>query len=332
MWGEPYFDRRVAERFAGRNPILYGHEHASALSFRTQKRAGGLCVLRQVMAHFAVADRIADEELERFPEVDSDYERLVRATRRRVNDRKREEYETADLIVANSEFVRRSLVVSGVPNEKVVTIPTGCPGGADPGFERRRTPPSFLSVGHLSLRKGTPYLIDAWRRAAPRAVAAQLRLAGAVQLPPAVLGSLPEGIRIEGPLGAAQLQPLYRQASAFVLPALCEGLSHAVLEALSYGLPVITTANSGAEGLVVNGVNGWIVPIRDASALADRLIWCLDHPAALEAMGAASLAIAREWSRDRSSSLQADAIAALLNGGSPHALELPRFSGSLTGA
>jgi glycosyltransferase involved in cell wall biosynthesis len=131
-----------------------------------------------------------------------------------------------------------------------VTIQTGCP----PVAHEREFPPVrktlFLCVGHLSLRKGTPYLIESWRRLQVSPEVAELRLVGSAALPPSMLNDLPPGVQLEGQLSRSALHELYRKASVFVLPTLCEGLAHVIPEALSYGLPIIATANSGAEGLV----------------------------------------------------------------------------------
>ena len=317
LWTEPFFDRQVARRFAGRSPILYGHEHASLESFRVQKRAGGRCVLRQVMAHYETADRLYDEELERFPAADSASERAMRRTRKQVNDRKAGEYDLADLIVTNSEFVRQSFINAGLPASKVVAVPTGCPAVA---FTARRPPSGtvrFLCVGHLSLRKGTPYLIEAWRRLGVSPQTAELILAGAVSLPESLLRDLPPGLRIVGHLGGAQLAAWYRAASVFVLPTLCEGSAHSVLEAIAHGLPVITTPNSGSDEFVKHGTNGYIVPIRDPDTLADRMAWCIDHPECLGAMGEASWEIARQSGSERSERVHVAVLRSFLNSGSP---------------
>jgi glycosyltransferase involved in cell wall biosynthesis len=69
---------------------------------------------------------------------------------------------------------------------------------------------------------------------------------------------------------------------------------------------VITTHNSGAGDLIADGVNGWIVPVRDADALADRIAWCLDHPVELAAAGEKALETAHARTR-------ADAVAAHVN-------------------
>jgi len=64
----------------------------------------------------------------------------------------------------------------------------------------------------------------------------------------------------------------------FVLPSLYEGLSLALLEAMSAGVPVVATAVSGSEEIIVDGENGFLVPAADSAALAKRMYWVLTHP------------------------------------------------------
>jgi glycosyltransferase involved in cell wall biosynthesis len=68
-------------------------------------------------------------------------------------------------------------------------------------------------------------------------------------------------------------------------------------EALSRGLPLLVTPNAGGEDLVEPGVTGWLVPIRDPAALADRIAWFADHRDALPDMRVAArrMAASRSW-------------------------------------
>jgi glycosyltransferase involved in cell wall biosynthesis len=293
MWAEPYFDDRVAERLDDRAQVLYGHEHACATSFDVQKRHGRLNALRQVNAHYQFLDAIQDEERDRYGSRDVSEWPAIVASRATVNARKQAEYELADLIVANSAFVRRTFLDAGVDARKVVVAPTGCPPALATCPRRDPAKRIVLCAGHLSFRKGTPYLLDAWQRLNVAPDRAELVLAGRNLLPERILAHIPSGVRRVGSLSAADLDRLYEQASVLVLPTLCEGLAHVIPEALSRGVPVITTPNSGAEGLVVDGDNGWLVPTRDADALADRLQWCFDHPDELQAMSERALDTAK---------------------------------------
>lgn len=152
----------------------------------------------------------------------------------------------------------------------------------------------FLYVGALSLRKGFLHLLEAWRRAKP-GVHAELWVAGSCELDIVNRLKAEPNVRYFGVLTKDSLCDVYRQADVLVLPTLCEGLSHAVLEAISFGLPVITTEASGAGDLIVEGENGFLVPEADAEALASVIARSIELRAELPAMGVRSAERAKGW-------------------------------------
>ncbi|MFZ9915186.1 MAG: glycosyltransferase [Phycisphaerales bacterium] len=81
--------------------------------------------------------------------------------------------------------------------------------------------------------------------------------------------------------------------SVFVLPSYREGAPKSTLEALATGRAVITTDAPGCRETVERGVNGLLVPPRDAQALADACLKLADSPAEVVRMGAASAELAR---------------------------------------
>lgn len=167
------------------------------------------------------------------------------------------------------------------------------------GFSRARSGAAsgllrFLYVGTLSLRKGLPYLLEAWRYLKPGSHA-QLYLVGSKELDVVARLKQEPGIRYLGLLSKDELRHAYRQADVLVLPTLCEGLAHSVLEALSFGLPVITTEASGAGHLIRSGENGFIVPSADAEALATAMAQAVERRAELPLMGERSTERARGW-------------------------------------
>src|SRR3984957_3976720 len=85
----------------------------------------------------------------------------------------------------------------------------------------------------------------------------------------------------------------YRQSDVFVLPTLSDGFAITQLEAMSYGLPVIATPCCGA--VVSDGLDGYIVPVRDADALARAIQWYLNESELLVRQRAAALVKVKQF-------------------------------------
>ncbi|MDP2938691.1 MAG: glycosyltransferase family 4 protein [Candidatus Omnitrophota bacterium] len=296
LWAELGFDRKVASRYSGIFSCIYGMEHSSLETFTRQKKQGGLCILRQVTAHGRTIANVIRRETKRFPEYTGPYLRLFLEDIERSLARKEAEYQLADLIVGNSSFVKETFVQAGVAHEKIVVIPTGCPPCSKiPGNAGRGNKPLiFLFVGRQLLRKGIPYLLKAWHLLRPGRNA-ELWLVGSNEIPNTIFKKQEGGIRYFGVLSQSNLARIYSQADVFVLPTLLEGLAYVVLEALSYGLPIITTQESGCGNFVQNGHNGFVIESANPESLCNAMAWCLGHRHQLQGMGEASMEKAARW-------------------------------------
>jgi glycosyltransferase involved in cell wall biosynthesis len=292
-WAELNFDRQVAEKYAGRYQCIYGMEHSSLETFRRQKEKGGFCLLRQVMAHAKSVAAIH----RRFKSANSEvpYYELMESEMDQIVARKEAEYELADLIVANSDFVRDSFIEAGIDAKKVIAIPTGCPEPsgryARSGMGNRSL--RFLFAGNLSYRKGIVNLLAAWKEL-NIGERAQLHLAGPIEMQSLDLNLA--GVQYHGALSFGELQKLYLETDVFVLPTMLEGLAHVILEALSVGLPIITTKESGCGALIQNQRNGLLIKSNDTQELQLALGWCLENREKLPHMGQESLLQAKNWS------------------------------------
>ena len=291
---EKWFDRLVARRHLDGADAVYAYEHAALASFQAQKRRGGRCIYEMPITHHATTTRYLDEEFARFPSVETDRDRHLRRLAPRRNQRKDRELGMADLVVCNSSFTRDSLLRTGVPAEKVVVIPLGAPAVWDAPQPRSYVPFVFLSAGTQSVRKGTHYLLEAWRKVKPRA-AAELWLVGAMTLPPELVAGLPGTVVLRPSMPRRELFDLYRRAGVLVFPSLCEGFGQVITEAMSQGLPVITTANTAGPDFIEHGRNGFLVPIRDSERLAETMQWCLDHPDAMQEISRAAMERTARW-------------------------------------
>lgn len=92
----------------------------------------------------------------------------------------------------------------------------------------------------------------------------------------------------------ADVASYYRDCSVYVLPSYREGTPRTVLEALAMARPIVTTDAPGCRETVIDGRNGFLVPVGDSGALADRLAWFVAHPDQVAVMGQQSRVLCSE--------------------------------------
>jgi glycosyltransferase involved in cell wall biosynthesis len=106
----------------------------------------------------------------------------------------------------------------------------------------------------------------------------------------------------------------YSAANVFVFPSLVEGFGLVLLEAMACGIPVITTPNTAGPDILTDGVEGFIVPIRDIETLQEKLEWCYCHPQELAEMGRAARQKAEQLNWEMYRQKLAHKVQTLLNG------------------
>jgi len=199
-------------------------------------------------------------------------------------------YAIADAITVPSNVARRSFLAQGIAPEKVHVIPYGvrldkfAPTEAPPteGFE-------VLFAGQISLRKGIPYLLEAFARV--RHPGKHLTLAGSVQdNVRELMTKLPtEHVTFTGNLPQPEIAARMARSHVLALASVEEGLALVQGQALACGCPVVASVATGAEDLFSDGVEGFIVPDRDKDALADRLQQLADDRTLRDRMSTAAL-------------------------------------------
>lgn len=290
---EGAFDRRVARKLRRGLGGVYGFEYSSLATFR-RARELGVPVIYDVPAPEPVyVQQLLEREMDRFPELRTDYHRHTAAREDRRTERRREEWHSASLVIAASKMTKASYGNAGLDTGKVRIVPYGAPEPAeDAGSPGEK--PAFLWAGTFSIRKGAHYLVEAWRQG-NFGRHARLKVFGAVDLPDRVLRPLPEGVELGGSIPRSELMEHYRQADALLFPTLCDGFGMVVTEAWSRGLPVITTEQAGASDLLKPEINGLLVQPGSADSVKEILDWCLSHRSALHAMREGALATAASW-------------------------------------
>lgn len=190
------------------------------------------------------------------------------------NEKKRRmlEYEKADYILLPSEFVKNSFLSMGFPDNKLLKVPYGFnsfnPSDKQLGSEKDMF--TVLYVGSISVRKGLKYLVEAFQKLSISNK--KLIITGAVSYPNGLESvSMSSNIIFTGVLKGKDLQNVYSSADVFCLPSIEEGLALVLGEALSFGLPIIATQNTGASDIFTDGEEGFIVPIKSSEAIQEKL-------------------------------------------------------------
>jgi glycosyltransferase involved in cell wall biosynthesis len=283
FWHNAQLDRRVATRLPGLGNLAFGYEGASIHTFRRAKELGIPCVLYQPIACAEKALTLLEEEKRLFPELAdtlrynwfSDYEIEIR----------REERRLADAILCASTFTKQSLVEVGVEPEKIFVEPYGVDQSTFHPSEDKFPKFSVIWASSYTQTKGIGYLLESLTREPVSGM--ELVLAGYPFGADAV-SPYEDRIRVRrlGHISRQELGQIMGRCHVHVFPTLLEGFGRNIIEAMASGLPVITTAHCAGPDLIEDGVTGFIVPIRDADAICEKLAWVNDHPREAVEIGA----------------------------------------------
>jgi glycosyltransferase involved in cell wall biosynthesis len=256
--------------------LFYGGAGLRTLRALKPTRVAG--VVEVVNSHVLTQKQILEEEHARLKlPVQGFHDREVA---RRV-----EEYHQADGIICPSTFSWQSFIDQGFDPARLRIVPYGVASVANHDPVERPAKEVFrvLYVGQLNLRKGVRYLLEAFRKL--KHPGKELWLVGpATEQTGYEDLAIPEGTRFLGVLKGEALDRAYRSCDVFVLPAIEEGFGLVIGEALSHGLPVIATVNSGAPDVYRDGSIGFLVPIRSSEAIYEKLQLLADDRALREEM------------------------------------------------
>jgi len=184
-------------------------------------------------------------------------------------NRRKAEWDLANLVLVNSEWSRQAIIKQGVPAEKIIVAPLAI------DLSREHLPPpvepdgtlKVLWLGNVFIGKGIQYLVEAAHLLKNQDI--EFLLAGPLGIEEKVVQNFPANIKVLGRVTRDQLSRVYRQAHVFVLPTISDGFGVTQLEAMAHGLPVVVTPNCGR--VVTDGKDGIVVPARNGRALADAL-------------------------------------------------------------
>ena len=265
LWAGQEFCRRIINRGLGSASCVYTFNSAGLELLRHARTQGAFAAMEQTVAPGAVEEVLLKAEQLDYPQ----WAPVGRPDphRRALQEREQMEWEAADLILCGSEFVRDGIRASGGPADRCRVVPYGVrPPATAPARDFRHSPLRVLTAGAVGLRKGAPYVLAAARSLKGNA---EFRMAGALDVTSHAKQLLSAQVSLLGAVPRSEIHHQFAWADVFLLPSICEGSATACYEALSFGLPVITTPNTGS--VVRDGIDGFVVPIRDTESIIEKL-------------------------------------------------------------
>jgi glycosyltransferase involved in cell wall biosynthesis len=245
--------------------IIVGWAGFSLKSFKKYKNYKLIKILERGSSHILYQSNILLEEYKKFNLKYSFDQKLI--------IKELEEYDIADYISVPSKFAEDSFIQEGFKKEKLITIPYGV--DLKYFFPKKKTENifRFIYVGSISIRKGVIYTLKAFEELNLRE--AELILVGQIDYEISNIiqkYKKNKNIKFIGLVNQNNLVEFYNKCDVFVISSIEDGFAMVILQALACGLPVICTVNSGGSELIVDGKNGYIVPIRDVEKLKFRML------------------------------------------------------------
>lgn len=304
-------DASVARRISSRRlPTdvrgVYAYEDGAVACFRTAETRGLKRIYELPIAYWGTSHTLLEQEAERLPGWRATLGAFEGGEEKAT--RKEAELRLAEMVVCPSRFVIDSLP-GWARGKTVVLAPFGSPEAAlksESARDGRSRPLRVLFVGSLSQRKGLGDLFAAMKRLQRSDV--ELVVMGSLVAPlPFYRRELPDFI-YEPPRAHGEVLALMQSCDVLVLPSIVEGRALVLQEAMSQGVPLVITANTGGADLIEQGRTGFLVPIRDPAAIARALDWMADHREETAAMGRLAKAKAATYTWSEYGKTIADAI------------------------
>jgi glycosyltransferase involved in cell wall biosynthesis len=259
------FDARAAERLPSAEQLIAFNGTALAQLQQARELGYETCSLVSANSHFRNVLRQHELAHRQYP--------FERPWPRLLLQRNLEEYELCDRVLVSSSYIRDSFLEQGFSEERLVPFPLTADPRYQPFPEDRRSQEqtfNIVYVGSLTVHKGVPLLIDAFR-AIPHADM-RLVLVGGWKTR-AMRRFIESACAADPRISVAPGDPLPRLRTA----ALCahmayeDGFAYAPAEALACGVPVIVSEDTGMSELVAARARGAVLATGDLPALGDAL-------------------------------------------------------------
>lgn len=292
------FDGAVARRLARSDAGVITVSGAAQRTLVAANKYGVVSLLECPVAHYRAAERLLAEEARREPDYAAtlQFHDLPAWLKRRLDA----EFRGADKLLVLSTYQQETFTGEGIDLARMARVPLGVDTDLFRPLSHSRSSESARSsefrvifVGQITQRKGISYLFEGFRKASiPQS---RLLLVGRVVGTDRPWRARPSVEHLNH-VPRWELPNYYQASDVYVLPSLVEGFPLTAAEAMACGLTVIVSEHTFAHDVINDGVDGFVVPIRDSAAIADRLRFLYENPDKREAMGLAARKTAERFS------------------------------------
>jgi glycosyltransferase involved in cell wall biosynthesis len=275
---------------------VYGYEDGALTTFSKAKELGLYCIYDLPIGYWKSARLLMKEEFD----INADWSSTLTGFNDSISklDRKDKELALADVIFVASSFTKKTLEEYSGKLPEIKVIPYGFP---DVKFKKEYEPLEgrklkILFIGGLSQRKGLSYLFEAVEELQDKI---ELTIVGHKAVADCIVLNIAlERHKWIPSLPHDEVLSCMREHDVFVFPSLFEGFGLVITEAMSQGIPVITTERTAGPDIIDNDVDGWIVPAGSSKAIREVFTKILEEPQILEQFGCAAQnkAKTRPWS------------------------------------
>ena len=281
FWNE-LFDRWVAWKIKrSKATVFIGWSGMSLHSLRAAKKKGMTTILERGSSHISYQDKILNEEYKKFG--------INFNISQKVINKELSEYQLSSIISLPSYFTKESFINNGISENKLFVNNYGTSdyfNSKSTDISKNKNKFIILYLGALTIQKGLIYFFEAVKKISIPHDLFEVWLIGTIS--PEIKKIIPnyqnENWKIFGQINHYHLKNYIQSCDVAIQPSNQEGLSMVIPQVLKCGIPVIATTNTGGEDIIIENKSGFIVPIRNPQAIAEKIQFLYDNPTKLAEM------------------------------------------------
>lgn len=270
------FDKHVSFNLKKHKPdIVHSYEDCSYRTFIKARDHGIVCSYELPIAHWMTTRRLLSEEAERYPDWAETLENKNEPEEKLI--KKDKEIELANCIICPSNFVLDS-IPQEIREKKVCLV---SPFGSPKIFKRtvenskdKKKVLKILFVGSMTQRKGLADIFSAMKLLSGLPI--ELSILGKPAMQMEFYRKRFHSFKYFPPCTNYNVRKIMSRHDALLMPSIVEGRALVQQEALSCGLPIITTSNAGGEDLIDEAKTGFLIPVRSPNKIAEKISLLFD--------------------------------------------------------